>query len=58
VDLDGRRVRIKAEDFFARVLQHEIDHLDGILFVDRMAKDAKLMPDRDEEEDVIGAATA
>ena len=58
VDLDGRGIRIKAEDFFARVLQHEIDHLDGILFVDRMAQDAKLMPDRDEEEDVVEAAMA
>jgi peptide deformylase len=58
MDLEGRSIRVKAEDFFARVLQHEIDHLDGILFVDRMAKDAKLMPDRDEEEDVVGAATA
>lgn len=27
--------KIKAEGFFARVLQHEIDHLNGILFVDR-----------------------
>ncbi|MGE3796689.1 MAG: peptide deformylase [Thermomicrobiales bacterium] len=36
VDLDNRHVRIKAEGMLARVLQHEIDHLDGILFVDRV----------------------
>lgn len=35
-DLDFREVRIKAEGFLARVLQHEIDHLDGILFTDRV----------------------
>ncbi len=34
--LDGRDIEIKAEGFFAIVLQHEIDHLYGKLFVDRM----------------------
>ena len=33
---DGRTVAGEAEDFPARVLQHEIDHLDGVLFLDRM----------------------
>ncbi len=32
----GRLVEISAEDLLARVLQHEIDHLDGILFIDRV----------------------
>ena len=49
MDLNGRGVRIKAEDFLARVLQHEIDHLDGILFVDRMDDGAELQPDTDDE---------
>lgn len=31
----GRRVRIEAEDYLARVFQHEIDHLNGVLFIDR-----------------------
>ena len=30
-------VEFAAEGFFARVLQHEVDHLDGVLFLDRMA---------------------
>ncbi len=34
-DLSGKPVRIKAEGFLARALQHEIDHLHGRLFVDR-----------------------
>ena len=36
VDLDNKPVRIKAEGYLARVFQHEIDHLDGILFTDRV----------------------
>jgi peptide deformylase len=37
LDLEGRSVTIEAEGFLARVLQHEIDHLDGILFFDRVS---------------------
>ena len=33
---DGQPVEIDAEGFHARVIQHEHDHLDGIMFVDRM----------------------
>ena len=35
-DLDGKRVLFEAEDWLARAICHEIDHLDGILFVDRL----------------------
>ena len=38
LDRDGSSVVINAEDFFARALQHEIDHLDGILFVDKVKR--------------------
>jgi peptide deformylase len=31
----GEKIKFEAHGFFARVIQHEIDHLDGILFVDR-----------------------
>ena len=31
----GRPVRIEASDYLARVFQHEIDHLNGVLFIDR-----------------------
>ncbi len=37
---DGREVRIKATGELARTLQHEIDHLDGVLFIDHI-KDQK-----------------
>ena len=37
VGVDGADLEFPAEEYFARVLQHEIDHLDGILFVDRIS---------------------
>lgn len=37
-DREGRPVEIEAEGLLARALQHEIDHLNGILFVDRMGR--------------------
>ena len=36
-DPDGEPLRIEAEGFEARALQHEIDHLDGVLILDRVA---------------------
>jgi peptide deformylase len=35
-DLDGHEVTVEGEDLLARVLQHEVDHLNGILFIDRL----------------------
>ena len=42
LDIDGNEIRIKAEGFLARVLQHEIDHTNGVVFIDhiRDKKDA------------------
>lgn len=37
LDLEGRPVEIEAEGLAAVVFQHEIDHLDGILFIDRIS---------------------
>lgn len=36
LDINGKEVRIKAEGFLARVLQHEIDHTNGIVFIDHI----------------------
>jgi len=35
-DVDGVLREIESDDFLARVIQHETDHLDGILFIDRL----------------------
>jgi len=37
LDRDGREIRIEARDLLSRCLQHENDHLDGILFIDRLS---------------------
>ncbi len=37
-DLNEREVVLQADGLLARVIQHEIDHLDGILFIDRLSK--------------------
>src|SRR5207253_2346999 len=37
---NGRRVRFEVNDFPARVFQHEIDHLNGVLFTDRALKES------------------
>src|SRR5687768_2678853 len=36
LDRQGKRFELELEDFPARVVQHETDHLDGVLFLDRM----------------------
>ncbi len=36
IDLDGEPVRIQVDGWRARIMQHEFDHLDGILYVDRL----------------------
>jgi peptide deformylase len=41
LDEHGEPVRIEAEDLLARVVQHEIDHLDGVLFIDRLPEALK-----------------
>ncbi len=35
-DLSGRQFEVKLTDFAARIVQHEYDHLDGVLFIDRV----------------------
>jgi peptide deformylase len=35
IDLNGAPLRLEGQDFLARVLQHEADHLDGVLIIDR-----------------------
>ena len=35
-DARGKEIRVRAEGWLARILQHEIDHLDGQMFVDRL----------------------
>ena len=45
---DGREVQIEATELRAVALCHEIDHLDGVLYVDKMIED---ITDQDEDEE-------
>ena len=36
-DIDGKELDFIAEERFARIIQHEVDHLDGTLFIDRLS---------------------
>jgi peptide deformylase len=42
LDREGREFRIRARDYVARIFQHEIDHLDGVLFTDHITDREKL----------------
>ncbi|OGB74975.1 hypothetical protein A2810_02760 [candidate division Kazan bacterium RIFCSPHIGHO2_01_FULL_49_10] len=42
LDIEGKHIEFEAKGLEARVIQHEVDHLDGILFVDRLGKDKRL----------------
>jgi peptide deformylase len=51
-DTRGKDIRVRAEGWFARILQHEIDHLDGILFLDRLDRPEDLREVSSEEEEI------
>ena len=40
-DLDGNEVSLEADELLARLLQHELDHLDGVLLIDRLDRDQR-----------------
>ncbi len=41
INLDGNQVEIEADELLARLFQHEIDHLNGVLMFDRMTSDQR-----------------
>ncbi len=41
-NMQGEEMRLELDGLFARAVQHEIDHLEGILFIDRLSEPAKL----------------
>lgn len=43
LDINGKEIQIAAEGLLARILQHEIDHLNGTLFIDRLAPARRLL---------------
>ena len=59
LDERGKPVRFKLDGYLARVFQHEIDHLDGILFTDKLTDPSTLQPVQvgEEESAELKAAT-
>lgn len=53
LDRRGKKVRVRAKDWLARVFQHEIDHLDGILYIDRATEIWRVSADDAENEDAM-----
>ena len=41
-DLEGKEQTLQTEDWLARIIQHEMDHLDGVLFTDRLTAGEKI----------------
>lgn len=52
-DIDGKETSIKAEGLMARAICHEVDHLNGILYIDKIIEEIELEDLEDETGDII-----
>jgi peptide deformylase len=57
-DVDGEEVEIEADEFLARVFLHEIDHLDGVLMVERLDDDQRKVAQRVLRDRALGFDTS
>jgi len=55
-DVAGKELVVEAEGLEARVIQHEIDHLDGILILDRIPRELRKQTMREMREAVAAAS--
>lgn len=53
LDINGKKIKITAKDIEAVVIQHETDHLDGIVFIDKAYNIHKYNPDDDKEKENV-----
>ncbi|MFP4344203.1 MAG: peptide deformylase [Anaerolineales bacterium] len=51
MDRRGKRFRLRAEGYLARVFQHEVDHTLGVLYIDRLAAPDRIWPVKEGEEE-------
>ncbi|MDP6975047.1 MAG: peptide deformylase [Acidimicrobiales bacterium] len=58
IDLDGNEVSIEADELEARLFQHELDHLDGVLLVDHLDEDQEREAKRVLRERALAAGMA
>jgi peptide deformylase len=52
-DRNGKSQRIKAHDWLARIFQHEIDHLNGVLMIDRAEQVYKVVENEDGDAELV-----
>ena len=57
IDVDGNEVTIEADELLGRVFLHEIDHLDGVLMLDRLDRDERKRAMRELREQGMGVPT-
>jgi peptide deformylase len=57
LDLDGNQIEFAGDGLLGRILQHEIDHLDGRLLIDRLDKPVRKKALRDLRDEALGLAT-
>jgi len=51
LDRNGKKLRLEGGDLFAQALQHEIDHLNGVLYIDKAKNIRKPKPKEEQEEE-------
>jgi peptide deformylase len=57
-DRHGREFRVKGDELFARALQHELDHLNGLLYIDHLESTGELVRVSEAEDEVAEEAAA
>ena len=57
-DRNGREIRVKGDELFARALQHEIDHLNGVLYIDHLDSLEELVRVSEHHDDEVSEETA
>jgi len=58
LDLDGNEIVMEGDDLLARMIQHEIDHLDGVLLLDRVEPEVRREALRDMRTRELGATAS
>jgi peptide deformylase len=62
MDIHGNKIRLRLKDWDARIAQHEIDHLNGVLYIDRLTAPENLWPEEEyfaaQEEEADDAQAA
>ncbi len=56
IDLDGNEVSFEADELFSRLIQHELDHLDGVLLLEHLDDDQRREAKRELRERVMASA--